>query len=171
MKKAFTLIELIITVTILGILASAILPVLQGHILNAKEASAKENLRILRNAIELYENQNGIAPGYDITDPTKVTTEDAFITQLAPLDPLSQDISEDPGFYGTDGSLLKTVLREFPENPFNGLKNTHIIPDGVQFPARPVSTDIYGWIYQPSTKNIRLNWDSIDKNKTSYFDY
>ena len=73
MKKAFTLVEILIVVTILGILAAIALPTFQGHIIQAKEAAAKDNLRILRNAIELYAAQhNDMPPGYingDLENP------------------------------------------------------------------------------------------------------
>jgi len=43
--------EMLIVVAILGILAALVLPTFQGHIQQAKESAAKDNLRILRNAI------------------------------------------------------------------------------------------------------------------------
>src|SRR3989339_1948160 len=63
--NAFSLVELMIVVAILGILAAIAMPVFQGHIQKAKESAAKDNLRILRNAIEVYAAQhNDVPPGY-----------------------------------------------------------------------------------------------------------
>ena len=53
-KKAFSLIELIIVVAILGILAAIVLPIFQSHSEEAKEAASKDNLRILRNMVQFY---------------------------------------------------------------------------------------------------------------------
>ncbi|RKY11715.1 MAG: hypothetical protein DRP65_03460, partial [Planctomycetota bacterium] len=50
MKKAFSLVELLIVVAILGILAAIVVPEFQTYTQQAKEAAAKDNLRILRNA-------------------------------------------------------------------------------------------------------------------------
>ena len=51
MKRAFTLVEILIVVALLGILAAIALPTFQDHIQQARESAAKDNLRILRNAI------------------------------------------------------------------------------------------------------------------------
>jgi prepilin-type N-terminal cleavage/methylation domain-containing protein len=64
-KKAFTLVELIIVVTILGILASLVIPTFQGHIVQAKETAAKDNLKVIRTQIEVYKMQHdSVPPGY-----------------------------------------------------------------------------------------------------------
>ncbi|MCK5175799.1 MAG: type II secretion system protein [Planctomycetes bacterium] len=54
MKKAFTLVELLIVVAILGILAALVVPEFTTNSLQATEVVAKENLRIIRQQIELY---------------------------------------------------------------------------------------------------------------------
>ena len=54
MKKAFSLVEILIVIATLGIIAAIIIPLVQGHTQQAKETAAKENLRRLRRQIELY---------------------------------------------------------------------------------------------------------------------
>ena len=55
-KKAngFTLIELVVTVTIVGILASALLPLGQLSIKRAKETELRSALREIRSALDAY---------------------------------------------------------------------------------------------------------------------
>ena len=62
-------------------------------------------------------------------------------------------------------------LSELPENPFNGISKVEVLQDDEDFPAAPVDTDVYGWIYKPATKTIKLNWPGTDSVGIAYFDY
>jgi prepilin-type N-terminal cleavage/methylation domain-containing protein len=147
MKKAFTLVELLIVVAILGILAAMTLPILQGHITEAKEAAAKDNLRILRNVIGLYAaRHNGVPPGYPLNNTNMTPAVGPYI-----------------------GALRPNYLKTFPENPFNDKVTLLMIANGVSFPPEP--TGQYGWVYQPQTKTIKLDWPGTDKNGVRYYDY
>ena len=79
-----------IVVAVLGILAAIVVPQFQAHSKQAREAVAKDSVRLLRGAIELY-------------------TANA--------------------------------------------------------------TGQFGWVYQPATKTISLDWTGTDKNTIQYFDY
>jgi len=155
MRKAFTLAEVVIVAAIIGILAAIVIPEFQSYAQQAKEAAAKDNLRILRVAIERYvAEHNGIPPGYINNDPSRLAVSPgagpAWSGQLV--------------FNGK-------YLSELPENPFNGKWETLFIENSEVFPGEPVSTDIYGGVYQPATKTIRLNWAGTDSSGIAYFDY
>ena len=52
--KGFTLIELVVTVSIVGILAAALLPLSQLSVKRLKEAELRAALRDIRNALDAY---------------------------------------------------------------------------------------------------------------------
>lgn len=149
-RTAFTLVEILIVVGILGILAAITLPSIQGHIAKAKEATAKDSLRTVRQAIERYANDhNGVPPGYINNDPDAAVSQNSFLIPLIKAVPP----------YMT-GSL---------ENPFNKQLDIKMIQNGEPFPETP--TGDFGWIYKPQTKEIRIDWPGIDSSGTPYFNY
>ena len=151
MKKAFTLIEILIVVAILGILAAIALPTFKGHMTEARESAAKDILRILRNAIELYAAQhNGVPPGYAGNDPSNTLSSVLFFDQMV---------------------FSEHYLSELPENPFNGKRGIKMIANNEDFPTAPVMTDVWGWIYKPATKTIKLNWQGNDSAGVAYYQY
>ncbi len=148
-KKAFTLVELLIVISILGIMAAIALPLFQGNLNQAKEAAAKDNLRILRTTIETYTaKHNDVPPGYQDNDPSKMA-----------------------GWLYLREQMLVTdkYLNDIPENPFNGLMSGLIIANATPFPG--TATGLYGWVYKPETMTIKLDWPGTDSNGVAYFDY
>ena len=148
-KKAFSLIELLIVISILGIMAAIVLPTFQNHLQKTKEVAAKDNLRILRTAIEAYTaRNNGVPPGYIGNDPSAPASPLAFKSQMT----------------GSDGYLL-----EIPANPFDEKVAMYIVANIEPFPTE--ATGGSAWIYKPQTKEIRLDWPDTDSEGVRYFDY
>ena len=148
MKRAFTLVEVLIAVAILGILAAIVVPRLQGHITEARESAAKDNLRILRNAIERYAAQhNDVPPGYPSDNPDAPALFGAFYISM----------------------VRANYISEIPTNPLNDLRTVRVIFDSDPLPPAP--TGEYGWIYKPATKRIRLDWPGTDKDGIRFYDY
>lgn len=153
-KRAFSLVEMLIVISILGIMAAIIIPAMKDHSQRAKEAAAKDNLRVLRTAIEAYAaRNNGVPPGYEDNDPTTVPNYARLYSQLVVLD---------------------KYLPAVPENPFNAkavvlvLANNETL-DEATFTANPAT--MYGWIYHPATKAIKLHWHGTDSEGQNFFDY
>ena len=138
-----------IVVAVLGILAAIVVPHFKSHATQAKEAVAQDSLRLLRSGIELYTTQHGgVPPGYQDDDPDTVPSSAAFYEQMV---------------------LSGQYVLRMPENPFNELKTTLVIANDGTFPE--VASGTYGWIYQPATITIRLDWPGTDKDGIRYYDY
>ena len=165
-KRAFSLLEIMIVVSVLGILAAIVMPKLQSESTKAKETAAKDNLRILRSAIEVYTVQHkDVPPGYPNGDTSSTPLGIAFSLQLIKATNSSGQTA-DPGTAGYD---LGPYLSNMPANPFNKSKTTQILADNADLPD--AATGTYGWIYKPATKEIRIDWPGTDSQGMAYYDY
>lgn len=163
MRKAFSLVEILIVVAILGILAAIVMPTLQGHTALARESAIKDNLRSLRNAIEQYAAQhNDVPPGYPDGDTTASPLWSSFIYQLCG----ATDAQGRFAAPGTPGYDYGPYLNKMPINPFNQQNAPEMVDS---FPEE--SDGRFGWIYNPATKEIRFNWPGTDSEGVRYYDY
>jgi prepilin-type N-terminal cleavage/methylation domain-containing protein len=165
-KQAFTLIELILVVTILGILASLIVPTFQGHVLTAKEAAAKDSLKVMRTQIELYKMEhNGIPPGY-ISGSGASTA--LLVLQFTATTTDTGAVS--PSTIPAGAYVNGPYVRKIPENPFNNLSTIAYVPEGTEF-SLAVDGSTSGWLYKKETAEFKINWTGTDSEGTSFNDY
>ncbi len=165
-KKAFTLIELIIVVSILGILAAIVIPQVEGNTVLAKESSALSSLRTLRSQIELYKMEHDDYPGY--VSGTAFANVPIFTNQLT-------------GTSKATGSAVSTTaptatypygpyMLEIPENPINGSSDVKMFTSTATL-ADEVNGET-GWLYKVLTGEICINSDDPDNaGNTLYCDY
>lgn len=163
--SGFTLVELMIVVSILGILGAIVLPAFQNHIQQAKEAAAKDDLRILRNAINHYAAEhNDVPPGFingSLTMPMLLPLQFENCTTI------NGDFN---GSLSPSGNYkYGPYLNDMPENPFNNKSSFTILNSSTSFPATPPEDT--GWIYKPSIKEIRINAQGSDEGSTAYYTY
>jgi prepilin-type N-terminal cleavage/methylation domain-containing protein len=86
--KAFTLIEMLVVIAIIGILAGMLLPALQRAREQARIAKCKGNIGQIGKAIYVYAEQNGeFYPYYEGPDSTKLPDEQPAGDSLAMLYP------------------------------------------------------------------------------------
>jgi type II secretion system protein G len=165
-KKAFTLVELILVITILGILAALVMPTFQGNIATAKESAAKSDLMALRTQIELYKLQhNQYPPGYVNGVGTDIAT---LVLQLTATSTVTGIVS--PSTIPTDPFLYGPYIKKIPPNPFNKLSTIAYVAEATAFSAAVDGTSS-GWLYKKETAEIVMNWTGTDKEGVNYYDY
>ncbi len=80
-----TLLEVLVTASIVGILAATAVPTFQTGLLRAKVASAENDLRIISDALEVFATDTGRYPHGSTEPPTKYNTDYDARIALAPL--------------------------------------------------------------------------------------
>jgi len=83
-NKGFTLIEMMIVISIIGILASIAAPSFQRSVIRAKEASLRSSLFVLRDVLDQYYADHG-----DYPESLEVLTEKKYIRSV-PQDPFTK---------------------------------------------------------------------------------
>ncbi|MGC1363974.1 MAG: type II secretion system protein [Silvibacterium sp.] len=125
-EDGFTLIELVIVMAIVAILASIAIPNFVSSIRNAKEAVLKEDLHVIRNAIDSYTMDKEKAPqslddlvqaGYLKSIPvdpmthsneTWVTSTDDTLESIDQTEPGVNDVHSGSQEVGSDGQMYST---------------------------------------------------------------
>lgn len=105
--KGFTLIEMIVTFTILAILAGAIIPMAKVAVKREKEIELRRNLRIIREAIDAYKK---------LADENKIEVEDKTEGYPPELMTLVEGVELKTESDGEEGKIVK-FLRRIPKDP------------------------------------------------------
>jgi general secretion pathway protein G len=134
-RRAFTLVEILIVVVILGVLAAIVIPLFTNASTDAQRASVMTELKSIRNQIELYRAQHGG------TSPVMAGSGPMAFSQLV-TPPLPQS----------------PYMRTAPANPRNGSTTVGVDASPTNTATSlaaalmdPMASGAPGWIYNQNT--------------------
>jgi general secretion pathway protein G len=130
-KKGFTLVELLIVIIIIAVLAAIAIPKFSNSSQRSKESSLRANLKLVRNAIDLFRADTGAFPaslaGLTTSTTSGLSAAAATCTiaatdwrgpylQAIPVDPVSGSAMT----YGTAAADVGTVKSSATGNGLDG---------------------------------------------------
>lgn len=150
-RRGFSLIELVIVVVIIGIIAAIAIPRMSRGATGANESNLTANLRVLRNAVDLFQTE------HEGTYPTAATIE-AQLTTYTDISGTANASKDSTHIYGP-------YIRSIPPLPVGAKKGKAGIAaaDGAAI----------GWIYDASTGIIKANCPDaeVDSKGVKYNTY
>jgi general secretion pathway protein G len=122
-RPAFTLIELIVVLVVLGLLAGLVAPQIFGRVSEAKAVSARTQLQLLSAALDGYRLDNGSYPTTaqglgalstrPATEPAPTNWRGPYLRKELPLDPWGRAyLYAAPGTRNPTGFDLATLGRD-----------------------------------------------------------
>lgn len=135
-RGGFTLIEVLMVVTVLAIIAGVVVPQVTTVIDEAKSASLIRDLRELTHAIERYRMEHNGGPPDLIQNQTLI--------QLLEKTDADGNIGTGPEF------IYGPYVTEIPKNPLNGVSRVF----RVNTAPPPNLANRVGWVYHPASGQI-----------------
>ena len=164
--KAFTLVEILIVVVLLGVLAAIVIPAFANSGSLARESTLSTNLKLLRRFMLIYTSQHlEVGPGYPNGNASATPLDQTFRDQAM----LSSNVQGQTAARGTVGYDDGPYLSKIPANPFNGLDTIQMLANGQNFPA--AGDDSHGYICKPETGEIRADSSGTDGRGVAYYAY
>ena len=138
--RAFTLVEILIVVIILGILATVIIALFNNTSADAGKASLRDNLRSMRSQIQFYVAQHGAYPA--------LSTFEAQMTMYT-------DAQGNTSASRTATALLGPYVLQLPVLPVGTNRGLRTVT-GTTYAAG------YGWSYDQTTGTFKANLPDTD---------
>lgn len=167
-NRAFSLVELVIVIVILGIIAAVAIPRISSGSRNAGESALRADLASLRNAIDWYYGEHNNKFPAAVGDGTNAAdTEGAFINQLTMYSNATGTVSADKDPLFPYGPYIRGG--GFPKAPIGDNKGKATVT--VVNQATPLTStpgDGKGWVYNTQTGEVIVNTDDTANDGTTY---
>lgn len=134
-NRGFSLIELVIVVVIIGIIAAIAIPRMSRGAAGAADSSLQSNLRMLRNAVDLFYTEHA-------------NTYPALATIAAQLSQFSDEAGATAATQSAT-HIFGPYLREIPALPVGARRGQKGISD--------TTGATIGWLYTAATGQVRAN--------------
>ncbi|MDO8341341.1 MAG: type II secretion system protein [Candidatus Woesebacteria bacterium] len=149
--KGFTLVELLVVISLIGVLATLIFANLNAARERARDAVRKSDLRNIQTALRLYYNDNAGYPsnsGYNIigcgsgASPVSCVygeawTRDVTYMNILPDDPLSSQGYSYLGVAGNESYTLSACLENKSDEKGESTTNLTWCPSGWKYVVKP----------------------------------
>ena len=150
-KWAFTLIEILIVVVILGILAAIVIIGVSSVSKEAREAVLRDELHFMRTQLAVYRAVHANPAGIDSSGQLGDST--LFVSQLTQCTDYAGNVSDSvprDGLYA-----YGPYFSQNPVNPISSKSSVKLVPSGASL-AGPFP-DTFGWVYKPDTLEFCAN--------------
>jgi general secretion pathway protein G len=122
-RLGFTLIEILVVITVIGLLAALVGPRILGRVSEAKSATAKAQLEMLGVALDNYRLDNGSYPTTEqgltalqekpSRDPAPLNWRGPYLKRAIPADPWGRPyVYRSPGEHDAAGNDLSTLGKD-----------------------------------------------------------
>ncbi len=155
-NKAFTLVELMIVISIVGMLATIATPKFSDMVRKAREAVTKSNLGVLRSVTAIYyADHNGVWP-YENTDLAADASGDGTYSYISALD---NGAALAPKYVNAIPALQTGQLIAI-----EGKKEVAVAVDGGKFDydARVTHDTVAAWVYYQGLGTWYVNSNDPD---------
>ena len=172
--KAFSLVELVIVILILGVLAAIAIPRISSSSKNAGESALKADLQTLRNAIDWYYGEHNNQFPAAVGDGTNAANSpEALITQLTQYSDKTGVVSINKGIAFPFGPYLRSGFPNLPAgaNSGKGSLPAEINVVSLASPLNSAPGNGKGWHYNSMTGQIIANAIDIGNDGKAYDKY
>lgn len=169
-RRAFSLVELVIVIVILGIVAAIAIPRISSGSRNAGESALRANLATIRNAIDWYYGEHGNTfPGAKGDGVNGDNSEGAFINQLTQYSNSSGGVSDTKDAAHPFGPYIRGSFPKLPVGANAGKATVTVVTDASPLAASP--GDGNGWKYSTATGQVIANVTDAGADTVTYDTY